>query len=262
MQAVELADPAHELGVADPPGVLHRAAGADGHPVRVVLDPRPGRAATLDELDDERGGHRALDRGAAGLALALAVVPVADGEQRPLDVDVEENRCPGSHLRGVHVAAEAVRHQRGPHLVAGRCDTDGAEHRLDRQLDDVVAVPGGERHGVAGPVELVDPRRVRQRVLQRHGAVGARHATEERDRRRRAPVAGGFQRDQMQYERVAGLGTLDVEGSGLRVDEAQVDLLGGQVVDAAQRATERVVRPQPQGGARLDPHGGAAPPKV
>ena len=129
-----------------------------------------------------------------------------------------------------------------------------------RQLDAVVAVPGGEGDGVAVAVELVDPGGVRQRVLQRDDAVGARHAAEERDGRRGAPVARRLQRDEVQHERVAGLGALDVERAGLRVDEAQVDLVAGQVVDAAQRAAERVVGPQPQRGAGLDPHrrGGAA----
>ena len=136
------------------------------------------------------------------------------------------------------------------HLAAGRRDADGAEHRLDRQLDAVVAVPRGEGDGVAVAVELVDPGGVRQRILQGDDAVGARHAAEERDRRRGAPVAGRLQRDEVQHQGVPGLGALDVERAGLRVDEAQVDLRAGQVVDAAQRAAERVVGPQPQRGAR------------
>ena len=103
-------------------------------------------------------------------------------------------------------------------------------------------------------VELVDPGGVGQRVLQRDDAVGAGHAAEERDRRRRAPVAGRLERDEVQHEGVARLGALDVERSGLRVDEAQVDLLAGQVVDAAQHAAEGVVGPQPQRRARPDPH--------
>src|SRR3954454_20345687 len=69
VQAVELAEPVHELGLADPPGVLQRPAGADGHPVGVVLQPGPGRSAPLDQLDDQRRRHGALDGGAARLAL-------------------------------------------------------------------------------------------------------------------------------------------------------------------------------------------------
>src|SRR3954451_23726318 len=75
-QAEELAEPVPKLQLADPPGVLQRARRADGHPVGVVLESRPGRPATLDQLDDQRGRHGALDRGAAGLTLTLPVVPV------------------------------------------------------------------------------------------------------------------------------------------------------------------------------------------
>src|SRR6476619_6612364 len=156
VQAVQLGDPVDELGVADPPGVLHRAAGADGHPVRVVLDAGPGRRPALDEFHDEGGGHRSLDGGAAGFPLALAVVTVTDREQRPLDVHAEEDGRAGPHLGGVHVAAEPVGHQGRAHLAAGGCHPDRAEHRRDGELDAVVAVPGHEGHGVAVAVELVD----------------------------------------------------------------------------------------------------------
>ena len=44
VQAVELAEPAHQLDLADPPGVLERPARPDRHPVGVVLQPRPARA--------------------------------------------------------------------------------------------------------------------------------------------------------------------------------------------------------------------------
>src|SRR4051795_552495 len=40
VQAVELAEPVHELRLADPPGVLQRPAGTDGHPGGVVLEAR------------------------------------------------------------------------------------------------------------------------------------------------------------------------------------------------------------------------------
>jgi hypothetical protein len=77
-----------------------------------------GRAA-LDQLDDQRRRHGALDGGAAGLALALPVVAVADREQRALDVDAEEAGGARPHLRGVHVAAEPLGHQRAAHLSPG-----------------------------------------------------------------------------------------------------------------------------------------------
>src|SRR3954447_14384634 len=110
MQAVQLADPVHELGVPDTPGVLHRSAGADGHPVRVVLDPRPTGPVSLDELHDDRCGHGAFDGRSARFSLPLAVVPVADREERSLDIDTEERRRTSAHLRTVHVAADTVTH--------------------------------------------------------------------------------------------------------------------------------------------------------
>src|SRR4051812_18414527 len=132
VQAVELAEPVDELRLPDPPRVLQRPARPHGHPVRVVLDPRPERRSTLDQVDDQRRRHGTLDGGAAGLALALPVVPVADREQRALDVDAQEAGGAGPHLRGVHVSAEPVGDQRAAHLSPGRSDTDRAEHRLDR----------------------------------------------------------------------------------------------------------------------------------
>ena len=72
----------------------------------------------------------------------------------------------------------------------------------------------------------------------------------------------GSSDDEVQHQGVAGLGALDVERAGLRVDEAQVDLLARQVVDAAQDTAERVVGPEPQRRAGLDRMAGDAPPKV
>ena len=253
MQAVELAEPAHELDLADPPGVLERAAGPHGHPVGVVLQPRPRGRAALDQLDDQRRRHRALDGGAAGLALPLPVVAVPHREQRALDVDTEEAGGAGPHLGGVHVAAEALGHQRAAHLTSGRGDADGAEHRLDREVDPQVAVLRGEGHGVLRPVQLVDPGRVRQRVLQGGDPVGAGQPAEERDRRRGAPVTGRLHGDEVQRQGVPRLGALDVERPGLRVDVAQVDLLARQVLGPAERPAEGVVGPQAQRRPGHDP---------
>ena len=90
------------------------------------------------------------------------------------------------------------------------------------------------------PVDLVDPGGVGQRVLERGDPVGAGQPAEERDRRRGGPVARGLQGDQVQREGVPRLGALDVEGAGLRVHEAQVDLLARQVLvdrSAPQKAS-------------------------
>src|SRR3954447_10129489 len=150
VQAVELAEPVHEFRLADPPGVLEWPARPDGHPVGVVLEPRPGGCAALHQFDDQGRRHGALDRRAAGLALTLPVVAVPDREHRPLDVDPEEAGGARAHLGSVHVAAEAVGHQGTAHLPCRRRHADRAEHRLDREVDAQVAVQRGEGDGGAG----------------------------------------------------------------------------------------------------------------
>ena len=110
-----------------------------------------------------------------------------------------------------------------------------------------------EQDRVPHPVELVDPGQLGQRLLQQRGPVGAGERAEERDRGRRAPVAGRDQVGDVQRERVAGLGALDVERAGLRVDLGDVQHLGRAVRRAPQPAGERVLGPQPQHGAGSDP---------
>ena len=69
----------------------------------------------------------------------------------------------------------------------------------------------------------------------------------------------------MQRERVAGLGALDVERAGLRVDLGHVEHLGRPVRRAPQPTGERVLGPQPQHGAGRDPvrrRGAAEGPRV
>ncbi|HEY6810519.1 MAG TPA: hypothetical protein VIZ70_05275, partial [Propionibacteriaceae bacterium] len=69
----------------------------------------------------------------------------------------------------------SVGHERRTHLSPGRGNANGAEHRLDRELDPVVAVPCRESDRAAVTVELVNPCRVGKRLLQGDDAVGARH---------------------------------------------------------------------------------------
>ena len=132
---------------------------------------------------------------------------------------------------------------------AGRGHTDRPEHRRERQVDGELAVPGLELQRAARAVEMVDPRRVGQRILQRRSAVGASQPAEERDRGRRRPVARRLDADEVQRERVAGLGALDVERPGLRVHEAQVDLLARQIVSRC--AARRRKRPPTTAEARV-----------
>ena len=124
--------------------------------MRVGLQPRPGRAAALDQLDDRGDVHRAFDRGAARFAFALPVVPVTQGEQRPFDVDPQIARCARGHFGRVHVAAERIGHQRTAHFAACRRDADGAEHRIGRQRHLEVAALRGEAQSACGRVVFVD----------------------------------------------------------------------------------------------------------
>ena len=219
-----------------------------------MLDPRPRRCPALDEVDDERDVHGALDRGAARLALALPVVAVADREQRAGHVDPEVAGRTRTHFRGVHVAAEALGYEGRADLPRRGRDTDRAEHRLQRKINLEVRMSRFERQRLLAPVEVVDPGPLRQRVLQHGRAVGAGQAAEERDRRRHTPVARRLQRGEVQHESVTGLGALDVEGTGLRVDRVDVDACRRQVTRLPDSAGVGVLGPQAHGGAGFDRH--------
>ena len=53
-----------------------------GDQVLVALDPRPTAGVPLDDVDDQCGIHRGLDRHPAGLPLALPGMAVTEAEQR------------------------------------------------------------------------------------------------------------------------------------------------------------------------------------
>ena len=214
-------------------------------------------APALHQVDDQRDVHRALDGRAAALALALPVVPVADGEQRARHVDAQVAGGARAHLRGVHVAAERVGHEARAHLAARRGHADRAQHRGDRQVE--AEVLGLVAHGACGPVELVDPGALGQGLLQERRAVGAGERAEERDRGGRRPVARGPEVGDVDGEGVARLGALHVEGPGLRVDLGHDQHLGGPVGGALQASGEGVLRPEPQRRARGYPVGRGDP---
>ena len=249
------AQPGDHLLLPDPPRVLERARRAHGDELVVALQPGPRggrRRAGLHELDDECDVHGALDGGPARLALALAVVPVADREDRARLVHRQVAGDAGAHLRGVHVPAERVGGQRGADLPVGRRDADRAEHRRDRQVDREVAALGDERDGAARPVELVDPGQLGQRVVQQRRPVGPGQAAEERHEGGGAPVARGREVDQVEHQGVAGFGAAHRERAGLRVEEARVEGPGRHVGDRADLPAEGVVAPQAQHVPRVD----------
>nr|WP_313006214.1 hypothetical protein [Corynebacterium variabile] len=71
----------------------------------VRLDPRPQGGVVVDDIEDDRGIHCGLHRGAAGLTLTLPGMAVAEAEHRPGEVDAEVAGGTGADLRGVHVPA-------------------------------------------------------------------------------------------------------------------------------------------------------------
>lgn len=101
----------------------------------VGLDPRPGRRAAPSLVQDDDGVHGAFKRQGAGFPFTLPGLPVAEGEQRALDVDAEQAGGSGPQLQAVHVAPVCIRHQGAADLEIDGCDADGAVHRVDRQVD-------------------------------------------------------------------------------------------------------------------------------
>ena len=182
------------------------------------------------------------------LALALPAVAVAEGEQRALDVDPEVAGGAGPHLRGVHVAAVGVGDQRRAGLEGGRGDPDGAVHRVQRQ------VHGAGRR--AGPGRSPSAGRGRPRRSRRPRAAGscsravawvAGERAEQRDGGGGGPVPRRLDRHEVDGQGVAGLGALDIERAGLRVDERELDHLGDQVVGPADPCRRRRPRSTARG---------------
>ena len=160
--------------MGDSEGVLERSIRAGDHDRLVVLEPRPFAVDALDELDRQERVHGALHGDAADLALAHGVVPVADREERALDVDAEVNRGPGSRFGRVHVPAKGLRHQDVPRLRRSRRNADRPQERLERQADRILGVEGSVGYLAGAAVDRVDPRLLRKRLLEGRRELGAR----------------------------------------------------------------------------------------
>ena len=174
------------------------------------LKPREGQAGALDQVESERHAHRALDGGAADLAVALRGVGIANREQRAGDLDREIERGPGGEVADVHVAADppgrddAVR----PGL-SGR-HPDRAAERLERHPRS--GTVGGRREApsvVAPDME----RRVGELVGQE---------PESRDEGGPSP-AHRRERFDRNLEGVARLGPVDIDRAGDRVDLGEIE---------------------------------------
>ena len=83
------------------------------------------------------------------------------------------------------------------------------------------------------------PSRGRERPEQRHRAGGG-------------PVAGRLDRDEVDRQGVARLGSLHEERSGLRIHEGELDHARDVIVRPADLATERVLRPELEDVSRPD----------
>ena len=103
---------------------------------------------------------------------------------------------------------------------------------LEREAGAVVGVERLKANCLRGLVDLIDPGLLRQRILEGLRVVGAGQGPEEWNVDADRPVAGRLDVDQMNRQRVARLGALDVEGTRLRVEV-------GKLADLAEDVTRR-----------------------
>ena len=139
------------------------------------------------------------------------------------------------------------------HSLPGRRRADRAEERPQRHLDLAdLAVRQVEDADVALGIQAPDEQLVRHRVGDHRGLVLGRERAEVRDRR--APAEVPVQADVVDVDdqRVAGLGALDVERPGLRVDRRQVELGHHGLVAGREHVVGRVPGAGLHGVAGID----------
>ena len=175
----------------------------------------------LDQVERQHDVHRAFDRRAADLAVALRGVGVADREQRAGDLDRQVERRAGGQIADVEIAADAARRHHRMQAGLGRREADGAGEGLQRHP----AVLAEQRR--LQRVRIVFPD-VQRRLLELVG-----EQAEARNVGRPAEARGleALDRD---LERVARLGAVDEDRAGDRVDLAEVERC--DVGDGARRA--------------------------
>ncbi len=164
----------------------------------------------LEGCEPDGDRHRRLDRGAADLGVAHRRVGVADAEQGAGGGDGEVEGGAGGEVLDVHVPAPLGGGQDAVWSGLFGREADRPGERRERERDPVVE-PDLVRLGVDG-------RDVQPRVGELVG-----EQPELGDDRRPAPVV----RDQLEdldLERVARFGALDVDRAGDRVDVAHVHL--------------------------------------
>ena len=206
-------------------------------------------ASPLRSVEAEVGPRAHLDRGAAGLAVALRVVHVAGRDQRALGVDRQQHGHPGGGLLDVGVAgglagrdgaqplarhraagghgALGVRRQgQAPALGERRLPLGGGSAQLGARRQ----AEGAEERVAAGCARPAAARTPRSRC--RAAASGRCEGRGSRRAGSRSPEPGGCSPTESQgsgsiveelgLEQVPGLRALDEHRPGQRVDRAKV----------------------------------------
>src|SRR2546428_3304193 len=205
-------EPRHQLRVRDARGVLHGTRAADSHdPIR-RFDPRPGYRSALDHLEDEGRLQSYLQRHPTQLTLTLASVSVARVEERALVPDREIDRVAGTDVRHVHVASEGTRRQRADCLEVGG-DGQRSHEGVPWQRHSELATAQDIS------LELPDPDLLLERFLKRPCDRSRGEAAEVRDQAADSKVPGGGDVFDVDGEGIPGLGAIDVDGSGLWIQE-------------------------------------------
>ena len=164
----------------------------------------------LHQLEGERDAHRAFDRRAADLAVALGGMGVAHREQRAGNLDRKIELGAGGEVADVHVAADPPRRNDAVQPGLARRQTDGAAEGFQRHPPAGSIDRGGEPHRVVCPD--VD-RRIGKIIGQQTKAGDDRGPSPARRHE-------GFDRH---LERVSGLGPIHVDGAGDRVNLGEIE---------------------------------------
>jgi hypothetical protein len=219
VEAVALLQPAEHLagGVLD--ALVERPRVADGEDVLGVLAARPPDPLSLAQPHGEADVHRDLDPRPGDLAVPLERVAVPEVQQRPLHEHRKVDRDPRHEAAIVHVAAVLGRGGGGDRLAAGRGHPEAAEHRREGQGERPQArlrLHQRRGAGVRVDVPLGAPALVAGRPGQLGGVGRVYHV---RGHHRAAEAVAAVRPDplELDHERVARLGPLDVERAGHRV---------------------------------------------
>ena len=198
----------------------------------------------LLQIERQHDVHRAFDRRAADLAVALHRMRVADREERARHLDRQIEHRAGGKVADVEIAADAPRRHDGMEPRLGRRHADRAGEGFERHAR--MRAEGGRlpRRAVVGP------------QMQRRLAELVGEQAEARDVRRPAE-AGRHELADRDFQRVARLGAFHVDRAGDRIDPAEIEVrdvgdrarrgeLAGRSVDALE--LERRAGRHPRGG--------------